>query len=459
MTSSAAFPTTPGAYDTTHNGGYDVFVAKLNAAGTALGYSTFMGGTGTTLDRAFGIAVDSAGGAWVTGGTPSSAFPVTADAYQGTFGGGPLADAFVSRLSPTGASLTYSTFLGGSAEDAGRDVAISSTGQVFVTGYAGAGFPTSAGAFQTVYGGSTADGWVAQFDGRASTAIAVAPVTGQVGERIYVTATLTSGGSGVSGATVTFTMPGGATIDRTTDATGIADYYWDIPVGQASATIGAAFAGDGTYGPSSNTGALTVTVASKISVNGASGTAGSTVGIVAYLWDGKSMSGLTGKQLTLKIDGGSASNFPALTAGAYGKATYAYAIPGAMSIGAHSTTVDWVGGGGYPASQGTGTLTVSGVANTYLWVHSHGATLNQATKLTCYLYDYRRNGDLIPVAGKSISFSVSGTPVGSAVTAADGKAFRVYTPTALGALPQSFAFAGDGGYAAASNTGTLTVAP
>jgi hypothetical protein len=457
MTATPAFPTTGGAYDTSHNGGYDVFVTKLNAGATALSYSTFMGGAG--LDRGLGIIVDAAGRAWVAGMTPSSTFPTTADAYQPAFGGGPLGDGFVARLGAAGSTLEYSTFVGGVSDDAARDLAIDAAGSVYATGYTAGGFPTTVGAYQTVYGGSTADAWVAQFDGRASSAIAVAPVTGQVGEQVYITATLTSGGSGIAGATVTFTMPGGATVDRTTDATGIADYYWDIPVGQASTTIGAAFAGDGIYGPSTNTGALTVTVASKVTVLPATGTAGQSTGISAYLWDGKSMSGLTGKQLTLKIDGGSASNFPALTAGAYGKATYTYAIPGAMSAGAHTTTVDWAGGGGYPASQGAGTLTVNVVARTYIWVHSHGATQNVATRLTCYLYDYRRNGDLIPVAGKSITFSVGGTTVGTATTASDGKAFGAYTPASTGALAQSMSFAGDAAYAAATGTGTLTVAP
>jgi hypothetical protein len=121
--------------------------------------------------------------------------------------------------------------------------------------------------------------------------------------------------------------------------------------------------------------------------------------------------------------------------------------------------VDWAGDGGYPASQGTGTLTVNVLARTYLWVHGYGASPNAATKLTCYLYDYRRNGDLVPVSGKSISFSVAGTTVGTATTAADGKAYRSYTPVATGALAQAMSFAGDAAYSAASNTGTLTVTP
>ena len=162
--------------------------------------------------------------------------------------------------------------------------------------------------------------------------------------------------------------------------------------------------------------------------------------------------------MTLKVDGGAVGSFP-LTAGAYGKATYAYAVPGAMAAGAHTTTVDWAGGGGYPASQGAGALTVNTLARNCIWVHSHGATRNQATRLTCYLYDYRRNGDLIPIPGKSITFNVAGTAVGSATTDSGGKAYRSFTPASAGALAEAMSFAGDAAFAAAGSTGTLTVSP
>ena len=454
-TGSTGYPTTPGAIDTTQNGASDVFVTKLNAAGTGLGYSTFLGSS--SYDYGYAIAVDSAGAAYVTGNTYRGDFPKTSGAYDTVHNGN--ADAFVSKVDASGAALAYSTFLGGASNDTGQGIALDSTSAVYDTGHTfSTAYPTTVGAYDTSYS-STGDVFVSKLTLPAATTLSVSSVTGQVGERVYITATLTSGGSGVSGATVRFTMPGGATIDRLTDAAGIADYYWDIPAGQAGATIGAAFAGNASYQLSSGSGALTVTVASKVTVLPATGTAGQSTGIVAYLWDGKSMSGLTGKQLTLKIDGGAASNFPALTSGTYGKTTYTYAIPAAMAGGAHSTTVDWAGGGGYPASQGTGTLNVTALANTYVWVHSHGASQNVATKLTCYLYDYRRNGDLIPVSGKSISFSVAGTTVGTATTDNSGKAFRNHTPASAGALTQTMSFAGDAAYAAASNTGTLTVAP
>src|SRR5205823_4057064 len=87
QTASMDFPTTPGAFQTGLNAGStDVFVTKLDANGTGLIYSTFLGGRGS--DHASGIAVDGSGDAYVTGGTFSSDFPMTLGAYQTSFGGG-----------------------------------------------------------------------------------------------------------------------------------------------------------------------------------------------------------------------------------------------------------------------------------------------------------------------------------------------------------------------------------
>ena len=88
----------------------DAFVAKLNPAGSALVYSTYLGGSGDDFGQ--GIAVDSSGNAYVTGSTYSTDFP-TANPLQAVFGGG--IDAFVAKLNPTGSALVYSTYLGGSA--------------------------------------------------------------------------------------------------------------------------------------------------------------------------------------------------------------------------------------------------------------------------------------------------------------------------------------------------------
>jgi hypothetical protein len=108
VTASSDFPTTPGAFQTTYREVQDTFVSKLNAAGSALLYSTYLGGSG--YDNGSGIAVDASGNAYVTGGTSSSDFPTTPGAFQATYGGN--GDAFVSKLNASGSALLYSTTWG-----------------------------------------------------------------------------------------------------------------------------------------------------------------------------------------------------------------------------------------------------------------------------------------------------------------------------------------------------------
>jgi len=99
----------------------NAFVSKLNQSGSALVYSTYLGGSND--DHGFGVAVDPAGNAYVTGRTASSDFPTTAGAFQTTFGGDGF-DAFVSKLNSSGSALMYSTYLGGSDDDEGFAVAV-----------------------------------------------------------------------------------------------------------------------------------------------------------------------------------------------------------------------------------------------------------------------------------------------------------------------------------------------
>jgi uncharacterized repeat protein (TIGR01451 family) len=142
------FPVTPGAFQTT--GSYDAFVSKLNPQGSGLAYSTYLGGA-ADVDRGWGIKVDAAGNAYVVGDTKSSNFP-TVNAIQPAYGGG-LGDAFVSKLSPTGSSLVYSTFLGGNLTDEGRGIALDSSANAYVTGTTSSfQFPVS-GPFQGTNGG------------------------------------------------------------------------------------------------------------------------------------------------------------------------------------------------------------------------------------------------------------------------------------------------------------------
>jgi hypothetical protein len=156
----AGFPVTPGAFQTVFGGVTDAFVTKLNSTGTALIYSTFVGGS--ARDNGAGIAINSAGNAYVTGATESSNFPFTPGAFQTAKAAG--MDAFVTGLSAAGDGLVYSTFLGGDGIEFGNDIAVDTTGNASVVGLTGStDFPTTADAIQSAYAGSN-DGFVTRLN-------------------------------------------------------------------------------------------------------------------------------------------------------------------------------------------------------------------------------------------------------------------------------------------------------
>ena len=126
-TDSSNFPVV-GAYSSTSRGN-DVFVFKLSSSGTSLLYATYIGGISD--DRAFGIAVDSAGSAYIAGATSSTDFPLNSP-FQSTHAG--VRDGFVLKLSPDGSQIIYSSFLGGSGTDIANAVALDASNNLFVTG-------------------------------------------------------------------------------------------------------------------------------------------------------------------------------------------------------------------------------------------------------------------------------------------------------------------------------------
>jgi hypothetical protein len=130
-TNSGNFPTTAGAFDDVHNGEDDVFIAKFSPTGSALDYSTFLGGYNPDFGQS--IAVDGVGNAYVTGLTGSADFPTTTEAFDQIYNGDP-GDVFVAKLNLTGSYLDYATFLGGNSVEYGSDIAVDGSGSVFVTG-------------------------------------------------------------------------------------------------------------------------------------------------------------------------------------------------------------------------------------------------------------------------------------------------------------------------------------
>jgi hypothetical protein len=245
-TTSADFPTTAGTVQPSYNGDTDAFITKLNPAGTALVYSTFLGGSG--FDAGASIALDGNKNAYITGQTNSSAFP-TAIPTQAAPGGDN--DAFVSELNSTGSQLIFSTYLGGSAdEDDGGDygaIAVDSAGaNIYVTGNSvSTTFPTQA-AFQADNGGA-GDAFVVKYTqgtsptfslsanptdltvsspgGSASTTVTVTPAAGFSGP-VTLICSVSSGPAGAvdpptcAAATASPAVPGTLAVNTTPGTTG-----------------------------------------------------------------------------------------------------------------------------------------------------------------------------------------------------------------------------------------------
>jgi len=152
QTYSTDFPTVAAIQPA--NGGNqdsDAFVTEINSSGSALVYSTYLGGSNAEWGEA--IAVDLAGNAYVAGATKSTDFPL-ANPLQAICEGCPgSADAFVAEISPNGAALFRATYLGGNSTDHGSAIAVDTAGNVYVTGFTySADFPTTSGAYQTSLG-------------------------------------------------------------------------------------------------------------------------------------------------------------------------------------------------------------------------------------------------------------------------------------------------------------------
>ena len=245
---SQDFPTTPGAFQTTFGGvndsvHYNAFVTKLTPAGSGLIYSTYIGGDTEDFGRA--IAVDSSGVAYITGSTTSLNFPTTPDAQQTTIAGNTdrggkfpviTSDAFETTLSADGSHLIYSTYLGGTSNDAGAGIAVDPAGSVYVGGVTtSSDFPVTPGAFQpTFIEGSDpkfhnpfAAAFVAKFSNLSLTAITVTFTSNTIAtgasDQFHATGTYSDGSSQDLTSLVTWTSSATdvATIDRTGLATGL----------------------------------------------------------------------------------------------------------------------------------------------------------------------------------------------------------------------------------------------
>ena len=203
-TESSNFPTSAGAYNTSFGGVLDAFVTKLNANGSGLVYSTYIGGS--LDDRCYGIAVDASDCAFITGTTWSSDFPVTTGAYKTSISG--ERDAFVTKLNANGTGLIFSTCLGGKDVDYGYDIAIDSSDLVYVAGVTwSSDFPTTGGAYDTSYNGGISDAFITKLNANG-TGLIYSTLLGGAGEdECFAIAIDASGNAYVTGDTGSTDFP------------------------------------------------------------------------------------------------------------------------------------------------------------------------------------------------------------------------------------------------------------
>jgi Beta-propeller repeat len=205
----ADFPSTAGAFQPSSGGAQDAFVTKFNADGSALLYSTYLGGT--DLDEALGVALDNLGDAYVTGYTQSTDFPITPGAFQATChdcGPADTYSAFVTGLNPSGSALVYSTFLGGSQNDEAQGIAVDSGGNAYVVGFTSSSdFPTTPGAFQTTYGAGQFDAFLTKLNSSGTLLAYSTYLSGSYGDIARAVAVDAIGDAFVTGTTDSTDFP------------------------------------------------------------------------------------------------------------------------------------------------------------------------------------------------------------------------------------------------------------
>jgi len=169
------------------NGNTDAFVMKFDGNGALL-YNTVLASNANTSGQA--IAVDPAGNAYVAGTTEAANFPATAGAWQTVFGG--VADAFAVKLDPAG-KLIYGSYIGGAGQETGTGIAIDAAGNAYISGCTSSSFPTTSGAAQKLYGGGFADAFLVKLNATGSAAL-YATLLGGLGNDLAEAVAVDTGG-------------------------------------------------------------------------------------------------------------------------------------------------------------------------------------------------------------------------------------------------------------------------
>jgi hypothetical protein len=378
FTSSTDFPVTSGAFQNKQNSATDSngFVTELNAAGSELVYSTYLGGS--VQDQVRAIALDKSGNAWVTGYSASSDFPVTSGAFQSSQGA-----VFVSKLNADGTSLAYSTFLG-EPEDVGvpggNGITVGPSGDIFIAGSSGPNFPVTPGAFQTT-GWAGASGFVTRLNAAGTALVTSTYLGGSVGAFVNALAIDAGGNAYVAGQTTSTDFPISTGAFQTAKKTGRFDGTGFVTKLETSATTAGTTT---TLTSSANPAVVGQKVIFDASVDSSSGS-GTPTGNVVFSVDGTDVA-------TVALDAGAASyNTTTLTAGKHTvKATYQGDSAFSSSSDAITQTVNLPqaaaptfspAGGTYTAAQSVVISTTTSGASIY-YTTDGSAPTTSSTKYT-----------------------------------------------------------------------------
>lgn len=422
-TNSTDYPTTVGAYDRTYNGGdRDAFVTKLDASGGALVYSTFVGGTASDGDTA--LTIDAAGAVYLVGDTTSLDYPTTPGAYCTTFRGG-YNDVFVSKLSPSGDVLVFSTFLGGAHIDQGYGIVVDAMGSIHVVGQTfSSGYPTTPGALDAVFSGAT-DGFLSTLSSDGSTLLYSSFIGGASDDGCFDIALDAAGALYVCGAT------GSADFVTTPSA-----YVPSLQGASDGFALKLAFRSNTTLYTPDRVGTITELVILR-----------------GFLRRESDQVLLDGRTVDFRVDGTLVGSAVTGATGGAGRADLNWIVTDGPAT--RTISAEFAGDAAYNPSAGTATLTAETHQTKMFGVNREGE-ITRYRIFKAWLYRM----DNTPVRDKMISFKLDGTLLGSDRTRPTGYAQIGYTiadGAGAGKRTVRAEWAGDGGYLPAWCTNTLTV--
>jgi sugar lactone lactonase YvrE len=473
-TYSSDFPVTSGVFQSTNKVsaavGSNGFVAKLNSTGSSLVYSTYLGGSGNANgpsgnnngDAALSIALDSTDDAYIYGLTSSQDFPVTGGVFQSVnnaFASSTGPNFFIAKVNPSGASLIYATYLGGSGPDANAGssgLAVDSSGDVYVTGYAmGTDFPVSSNAYQsspacalaTYQSVSEYESPVISEINPSGTSLLYSTYFGGTGHVIESTSvsSLSTCDEGyglaldsqsnvyLTGSTVSTNFPTTAGAFQTTNPAN-----------------GSAFISKFLL----NSNATTTATTTSLTASGNPAASGSSVTFTATVTPA-SGSGIPTGTVTFSSDGRSGTP---VTLNGSGQASYSTST---LTVGAHTIAVSYSGDANYATSSDSLTETITGSAVSIAVVSGSGQSAPIGTAFAAPLMVVVKDANGNPVSGASVAFAGTSLSFTNATTTtgSGGTASTIATPTAIGDLTATATTSGVSASAIFALTGVTSTAP